>query len=160
MCDSFSFNKMTIFINIALIQKFQDLNKKCKNESSENFCTPANAVFSFENCHFLTHRPHKKFKIYTKNVNMKARKNFAPLQTLFSPLKIAIFWRIAPPKNSILEHKKCKNESSEKCCTLQTLFSSLKIAIFWRIAPQARPRGILCVDKIGSPENPQRPVRR
>ena len=33
---------------------------------------------------------------------MKGRKNkrsenFAPLQTLFSPLKIAIFWRIAPP---------------------------------------------------------------
>ena len=60
MCDSFSFNKMTIFINIALIQKFQNLNKKYKNESSENFCT---------------------------------------LQTLFFPLKIAIFWRIAPIKN-------------------------------------------------------------
>ena len=24
--------------------------------------------------------------------------------------------------------------------------------------PMARPRGILCVDKIGSPENPQQPV--
>ena len=39
----------------------------------------------------------------------------------------------------------------EKFVPLQTLFLSLKIAIFCRIAPPARPRGILCVNTIGSP---------
>ena len=47
MCDHFSFNKMTIFINIAPI---------------ENFGSPANAVSFFENRHFLSHRPSIKIR--------------------------------------------------------------------------------------------------
>ena len=46
MYDQFSFNKMTIFINIA---------------PYKIFCTPANAVSLFENRHFLSHRPPMKF---------------------------------------------------------------------------------------------------
>ena len=32
--------------------------------SSDKFCTPPNAVFHFENRHFLTHRPSKKHLKY------------------------------------------------------------------------------------------------
>ena len=93
----------------------------------ENFWTPANAVSSFENWHFLSHRPpifHRKlikieleifgpckrcfllwkltFSVassplfFIKNMKWKLLEKFVPLQTLILPLKIAIFWRIAP----------------------------------------------------------------
>ena len=62
--------------------------------------------------------------------------NFAPHQTLFSSLKIAIFWCIAPINfltKSLIWHSLCVDKIG------------------------SADRGILCVDKIGSPENPQQP---
>ena len=54
----------------------------------------ANAVFPFENWHFLSHRPpifHKK-----THPNSTSLEIFGPVQTLFHPLKILIFCRIVP----------------------------------------------------------------
>ena len=63
---------------------------------------------------------------------------FASLQTLFPPLKIDIFCRIAPYL-SLKKSSKFNLKISQpwkNFWTLQTLFPSLKIVIFCRIVPQ------------------------
>ena len=68
-------------------------HRKTHQNWAWNFWAPANAVSSFENWHFLLHRPpYFSLRIW----NESSWKNLYPLQTLILPLKIAIFWRIAP----------------------------------------------------------------
>ena len=104
MCDHFSFNKITIFGHIAP-HKFLNIFIKFDLEKWKlgKILYPCNAVFPFENRHFLTHRPPDKMKAgraqrgkFFEYIIDFGRKIFVPLQTLFSHLKIAIFWRIAP----------------------------------------------------------------
>ena len=102
---------------------------------------PAGAVSSFENWHFLSHRP----PIFIKNMKWKLLEKIVPLQTLFLTSKIAIFCRIAP------------------------LLSPHAPPLTMRRPPPlgSAHRGILCVEKIGSvvpelqewPGTPSKPVK-
>ena len=78
---------------------------------------------------------------------------FASLQTLFSPLKNDIFCRIVP----LSFIKKVIKIQLENLATLENFWttanavSSFENHHFVSHRPPARPRGILCVDTIGSP---------
>ena len=61
------------------------------HNTSEIFCTPANAVSPFQNRHFLTHRPPQLLHFL---------KIFAAEQTHFYLGKMAIFFKIAPHAES------------------------------------------------------------
>ena len=142
-----SFNKMTIFINIAPIENFGPLQTL--------FLFLKIAIF----CRIVPRWNSWKFR---------HSKCFVPLQTLFPSLKIAIFCRIAPRSKSenphasfsmccarffcyvskrldffklhIVEH--ISESESENPLTLAT-FTSIKEPFSTRSPP-----GILCVDKI------------
>ena len=87
--------KIDIFCRIAPLSFIKKVIKiQLENFATlENFWTPANAVSSFENWHFLSHRP----PIFHRKTHQNWAWNFWALQTLFPSLKIDIFCCIVPP---------------------------------------------------------------
>ena len=84
-------------------------------------------------------------------------KIFEPLQTLFPPLKIVIFCRIVPllsPHARPLTMRRpppLGSPSPWKNLYPANAVSHFENRHFLTHRPPARPRGILCVDTIGSP---------
>ena len=127
MCDQFSFNKMTIFINIAPIEK-------CLNFGN------VRPIFLQYKDDFHQHRPHWK---------ICHSKHFVSLQTLFPRLKIAIFCRIAPQWNSWINGPRSGKIFWDICFFLskllrQNTFYLNEIAIFFKIAPHPAARNSMC----------------
>ena len=90
-------------------------------------------------CSYEKNFPVRPIFLSKKYCHFVIFENFVPNQTLFSPLKIAIFWCIAPINfliKSLIWHILCVDKIG------------------------SADRGILCVDKIGSPEIPQDPCSR
>ena len=108
---------------------------------------PCKRFSHFENCHFLSHRPLD----FLKSENPQTLAKFT--------LGNQPFCTTSPPNFSCNHQHRPIKKRLKKMCTLQTLFPPLNIAIFRRLAPscsflseyKSRPRGILCVDTIGSP---------
>ena len=134
MCDSFSFNKMTIFINIAPIK----------------FLSKSFTSHILKYCHFVI----QIFKIL----------NFWPCATYFPSIK----WRFSSTSPlSIFAVRRDISHKMTPCSNRDPFDQVVKEAGLNPDVMGSNPmtsrffgRGILCVDKIGSPANPQQAVGR
>ena len=120
MCDQFSFNEMTIFINIALLKTFHILLEK-------------RAITDF---YRGTDREEHGFHTTSAQI-------LYPLQTLFPRCKIAITSHCLFETRPIVDCQRGNEREEHGFHTieaqivypLQTLFPSCKIAIFCHIVP-------------------------
>ena len=86
---------------------------------------------------------------YNRRETLRKRKNVKS-ETLRKRKNVK-FETLQKRKNVKFETlQKRKNAKAQKRVQTRDTFSLRKTAIFIKIAPMARPRGILCVDKIGS----------
>ena len=120
MCDQFSFNKITIFINVAPLK-----NPKIRKRWP---------ILPFENNHFYKVAPRKfhiiinTFQITNEAIYIGSTRN------AFFLKEIAIFFKIAPIKKSskiMKNHLKSFENIKHHC----SAFSLKEIAIFFKIAP-------------------------